>query len=772
MPLSVSNIVCLIRLNMVEYFCYTHELFACALTGEQMDYSELLNPEQLKPVYDTDGAVLVLAGAGSGKTRVLTYRIAYLIEHNKVEPYNILAITFTNKAANEMKERVAAVTGAQGVWISTFHSLCAKILRMDIAVTNKYTANFSIYTDSDSDKIITRIVKEMGIEDGGELKKQIRFHISNAKNHALSPTEYAKRINGLPHAEQISRAYMNYERQLEANNALDFDDLILKTLLLFKDYPEVLKKYQERFRYVHVDEFQDTNKIQFLLVRMLTAKYGNLFVVGDDDQSIYGWRGAEVGNILDFKKHFAGCRIYKLERNYRSTSNILDLANKIIAHNSERMGKTLWTDGDKGVAVTYRSLYDDRQEADFVIGEIMSLMRYNGYNAGDFAILVRQTALTRLFEEKLYLYNLPFKLIGGQKFYERKEIKDVLAYLKTIANPRDKESLTRIINVPNRKIGDATVAKLAVACEENGYTMLEGLLNFDDLGLSGATRSKVEPFAELIKDLVEHKDMPLYDFVQYADEKIDFCKDYDRSEEEGLSRIENVQQLFSSIKEFSKDNPEAGLEEYLQSVSLVSDTDEADDGDKVTVATVHGVKGLEYRCVFIVGLEDGIFPSLRASTTEKEIQEERRIMYVAVTRARERLYITNAQRRMRFGRIENGQASRFLTEGGLIAPRPTYQRPDYERGAQPAFGKSMDDLPRNVQRKPLGPAVGSTAQTQSAPAVRNADVSRFKVGMTVEHSRFGVGVIESISGENAKIRFEGLGVKTFNMRLAPIKIVL
>lgn len=738
-----------------------------------MDYSKLLNPEQLKPVYDTDGAVLVLAGAGSGKTRVLTYRIAYLIEHNKVEPYNILAITFTNKAANEMKERVAAVTGVQGVWISTFHSLCAKILRMEIAVTGKYTANFSIYTDSDSDKIFTRIIKEMGVEDGGELKKQIRFHVSNAKNHALSPEEYAKRINGMPHAEQIINAFRNYERQLEANNALDFDDLILKTLLLFKDHPEVLRKYQERFRYVHVDEFQDTNRIQFLLVRMLTGRYGNLFVVGDDDQSIYGWRGAEVGNILDFKKHFAGCRIYKLERNYRSTANILDLANKIIAHNCERMGKTLWTDGDKGVAVTYRSLYDDRQEADFVLGEMMSLMRYNGYKAGDFAILVRQTALTRLFEEKLYLYNLPFRLIGGQKFYERKEIKDVLAYLKTIANPRDKESLTRIINVPNRKIGDATVAKLALACDENGFTMLDGLLHFEDLGLTGATRSKVEPFAELMKDLVGHKDMPLYDFVQYADEKIDFCKDYDRSEEEGLSRIENVQQLFTSIKEFSRDNPEAGLEEYLQSVSLVSDTEEGDDGDKVTVATVHGVKGLEFRCVFIVGLEDGIFPSLRANTTDKEIQEERRIMYVAVTRARERLYITNAQRRMRFGRIESGQASRFLTEGGLIAPRPTYQRPDYERGTQPTFGKSLDDLPKNtVSKKPYSPAVGSTAAPQSAPSVKNADVSRFKVGMTVEHSRFGVGVIESISGENAKIRFEGLGVKTFNMRLAPIKIVL
>ena len=738
-----------------------------------MDYSKLLNPEQLKPVYDTKGAVLVLAGAGSGKTRVLTYRIAYLIEHDKVDPYNILAITFTNKAANEMKERVAAVTGTQGIWISTFHSLCAKILRMDIAVTDRYTSNFSIYSDTDSDKIITRIVKELGIEDGGELKKQIKFHISNAKNHALSPAEYAKRINGVPHADTICKAFASYERQLESNNALDFDDLILKTLLLFKDYPEVLEKYRERFRYVHVDEFQDTNRIQFLLVRMLTSKYGNLFVVGDDDQSIYGWRGAEVGNILDFKKHFAGCRIYKLERNYRSTGNILDLANKIIANNSERMGKTLWTESDKGVGVTFRNLYDDRQEADYVIGEMMALMRYNGYKAGDFAILVRQTALTRLFEEKLYLYNLPFRLIGGQKFYERKEIKDVLAYLKAIANPRDRESLVRIINVPNRKIGDATVAKLQIACEENGYTMTEGLMHFEDLGLTGAVKTKVEPFAELMKDLSEHKDMPLFDFVTYADEKVDFCKDYDRSEDEGLSRIENVQQLFSSIKEFSKDNPDAGLEEYLQSVSLVSDTDEEDDGEKVTVATVHGVKGLEFRCVFIVGLEEGIFPSSRSSDTPKELQEERRIMYVAVTRARERLYITNASRRSRYGRYEEMMPSRFLLEGGLVAPGRGYVRPDIQRGAQPSFGKSVDELSRSgqtLQRRPQQ-VVGASVQTQSAPAVKNADVSRFKVGMTVEHSRFGVGVIESISGENAKIRFEGLGVKTFNMRLAPIKIV-
>lgn len=736
-----------------------------------MDYEKLLNPMQLLPVVDTDGAVLVLAGAGSGKTRVLTYRIAYLIEKKGVSPFDILAITFTNKAANEMKERVESVTGAKGIWISTFHSLCAKILRSEIEVTGSYSRNFSIYSESDCDKIITRIIKELGVEDG-ELKKNVKFHISNAKNHALTPEEYAKRISGLPKADIIIRIFRSYERQLVSNNALDFDDLLLKTLLLFKNHPEVLDKYRERFKYIHVDEFQDTNKIQFLLVRMLTSKYGNLFVVGDDDQSIYGWRGAEVGNILDFKKYFVGCRIYKLEQNYRSTSNILDLANRIIAHNKERMGKTLWTSGEKGVAVTYRQCYDDRQESDFVCGEILSMMRHQGYKAGDFAILVRQTALTRLFEEKLYLYNLPFRLIGGQKFYERKEIKDVLAYLKCIANPRDKESVLRIINVPNRKIGEATAAKLLQACADNGYPVLDGLLHFDELGFSGATYSKLKPFADIICDLCEHKDMPLYDFVKYANEVVDFCKDYDKDEDEGAGRIENVAQLFSSIKEFSSDNPEAGLEEYLQSVSLVTDVEEGGEDDKITVATVHGVKGLEYKCVFIVGLEEGIFPSLRASTTEKEIQEERRIMYVAVTRAREKLYLTNAQKRLRFGKVESSLPSRFLEEGELIKkqyPTPSDYRRTQTSGTTVTFGKSVEEL---KSRKQPSKTVGASVQgLVSKPASSGADVSAFKAGMKVVHSRFGEGIIESVSGENAKIKFEGLGVKMFNLRLAPLKIV-
>ena len=735
-----------------------------------MNYSELLNEQQIAPVTDTEGAVLVLAGAGSGKTRVLTYRIAYLIEERGVSPYNILAITFTNKAANEMKERVAAVTGQAGVWISTFHSLCARILRSDIESLGGFTRNFSIYTDTESDRIVSRIIKDLGMDDG-ELKKTARYHISFAKNHAFSCDEYAARIKGLPHAEAIAEIYRRYERHLGENNALDFDDLLLKTVLLFKTRPEILEKYRDRFRYIHVDEFQDTNKIQFMLVRMLAAKYGNIFVVGDDDQSIYGWRGAEVGNIIDFKKLNPGCKLYKLERNYRSTGNILELANKVIANNSVRMGKTLWTDGEKGTAVVYRSLYDDRQEADYVIGEILNL-KSAGYALKDIAILVRVSSITKNFEDKLNLYNLPFRLIGGMKFYERAEIKDFLAYLKTIANPRDSESLKRIINVPNRKIGEATVAKLETACRERGVTMLEGVLDIASLDLSAQIKNKLAPFCELAAALYENRNMPIGDYADFVNEQVAFDEYYDCDDDEEGARLENIANLIESIKEFAKDNPEAGLEEYLQSVSLIADTDEIADDDKITLATVHGVKGLEFDVVFIVGLEEGIFPALRQDTTPKALEEERRIMYVAVTRARKRLYLTCAQSRFRFGRRESGLASRFLVEGGFVKkPEPLPESTATVRSVPAAMGKIGRDVgelksaPRRVDRGRQAPPYAR------AGTVESKDISVFKTGMKVEHSRFGIGVITEITGENAKIKFDTLGVKMFNMRLAPIKPV-
>lgn len=723
-----------------------------------MDYAKLLNEEQLKPVLDTEGAVLVLAGAGSGKTRVLTHRIAYLIQELNVSPYRILAITFTNKAAGEMKERVARLTGQNGVWISTFHSLCAKILRVDIDKLDGYKGNFSIYDDSDCQRMISRILKNFDLEDTKELKKEIRWHISNAKNHAMSADEYDKHITDVSNRSIVTAVFQAYESELRANNALDFDDLLLLTITLFAKRKDILEKYQEMFRYIHVDEFQDTNKIQYMLVRMLAQKYGNLFVVGDDDQSIYGWRWAEVANIRNFRKHFPGCRTYKLERNYRSTKNILDLANRIIANNADRMGKTLWTEGEDGVKVVYHTNYDEREEADYVLDQMNSLIRSNGYDYCDFAILVRANSISRPFEEKLTLYGYPYRVIGGNKFYERKEVKDFLAYLKFVANPYDSESILRIINVPKRGIGDGAIAKLIDACAQKRMTLLEGILNVSELGLPSAAANHIAQFSALAYKLICEKDLPLDEYADLVKDTVDFASMYDVDKEEDRGRLENIEDFVQSIKEYCKDNPESKLDEYLQSVSLVSDNEGETEDNCVTLATVHGVKGLEFRCVFIVGLEDGLFPSIRTGAPDLDLSEERRIMYVAVTRARERLYLTNAQSRFRYGKRENCKASRFLEEGGLAVKKASANyEDDYAADKRPAFDFAS-----------VGKSQPNFAKPIVVQSVQSKDVSGFKVGMRVVHTRFGEGEIVEIMGENARIKFPVLGVKTFNMRLAPI----
>lgn len=716
-----------------------------------MDYSTLLNEEQLKPVTDTQGAVLVLAGAGSGKTRVLTYRIAYLIEKCGVSPYNILAITFTNKAAGEMKERIHAVTGQDGMWVMTFHSFCARVLRND-ADKLGHSRNFSIYGEAETDRIITRILKE-GFPEDTDKKKTIRWHISAAKSIAMTPEQYSLRIKDHPECALITQVYEKYEEELAKNNAFDFDDLLLKTFLLFAMHKDVLEKYQDRFLYVHVDEFQDTNKIQFLLVKMLVRKYGNIFVVGDDDQSIYGWRGADVGNILNFKKDYPDCRIYKLERNYRSSGNILKTANKVIANNAGRMGKQLWTDREDGVDVSYRSLGDDKTEADFVLEQIMNLVKNHGYKYSDFAILVRINSLTRVFEDRMSSYGMPYRVIGGFKFYERKEIKDFIAYLRMAVNPADGESVTRIINFPKRGIGDACVDALIRACAEKNVSLFDGLMILDELDLSSAYKKKLSPFAALAADISENKDkMPLDEYVKYVFDRIDFYSAYDIDDPEGRTKLENIDQFLTSVHEFCADNPDVKLEEYLQTLSLLTDADETDEGNYITIATIHGVKGLEFRCVFIVGLEEGIFPSLRSDTTTADVEEERRIMYVAITRTKERLWLTNAGRRFRFGKTESNPVSRFVKESGLIAAA----RKSEERTVHHTVQKAL--------RREIPPAFGRPAVTATK------DISVFKQGATVNHPKFGKGVIQEVTGENARIAFEKMGVKVLNLRLAPLTI--
>ena len=715
-----------------------------------MDYSTLLNQEQLKPVTDTEGAVLVLAGAGSGKTRVLTYRIAYLIEKCGVSPNSILAITFTNKAAGEMKERIQAVTGQDGMWVMTFHSFCARVLRND-ADKLGHNRNFSIYGEAESDRIITRILKE-NFPDDTDKKKTIRWNISAAKSIAMTPEQYAVRIKDHPECDLITQVYTKYEEELAKNNAFDFDDLLLKTFLLFAMHKDVLEKYQDRFLYVHVDEFQDTNKIQFLLVKMLVRKYGNIFVVGDDDQSIYGWRGADVGNILNFKKDYPDCRIYKLERNYRSSGNILKTANKVIANNAGRMGKQLWTDKEDGIEVSYRSMVEDKTEVDFVLEQIMNLVKNHGYRYSDFAILVRINSITRIFEERMWSYGMPCKVIGGFKFYERKEIKDFIAYLRMAVNPADGESVTRIINFPNRGIGDACVEALIQACAERNMSLFDGLMTLDELELSPAYKKKLAQFAALAKDISEKKDdMPLDEYVKYVFDKVDFYSAYDVDDPEGRTKLENIDQFLTSVHEACADNPDVKLEEYLQTISLMTDADETDEGNYITIATIHGVKGLEFRCVFIVGLEEGIFPSLRSDTTTADVEEERRIMYVAITRARERLWLTNAGRRFRFGKWESNSVSRFVKESGLIA------------AARKTEDRTVHHTVQQALRRDLTPRFAKTAAA-------GKDISAFKTGVKVRHPKFGDGVIQDVTGENARIAFEKLGVKVLNLRLAPLAV--
>ncbi|MDE7191466.1 MAG: UvrD-helicase domain-containing protein [Clostridia bacterium] len=743
-----------------------------------MDYKSLLNGAQILPVEDTQGAVLVLAGAGSGKTRVLTYRIAYLIEKEGVDPRNILAITFTNKAAGEMRERITQVTGRGGMTISTFHSLCAKILRADIAKLGDFNSNFSIYDDEDSKKVVARILKAMEVEDNKEYKKQIRWHISNAKNQALSAKEYAPRLKGEPEGELIAKVYERYEKELKENNALDFDDLLYKTLLLFATNKDVLDKYQTLFKYIHVDEFQDTNKIQYTLVRLLANKYGNIFAVGDDDQSIYGWRWADVSNIRKFTQHFPDCRIYKLEQNYRSTKNILDVANKIIANNPSRMDKTLWTDGEKGDRVIYKSCYDEKAEVNYVLEQITNLIYNEGYDYKDFAILVRANSLTFNFENQLVSCNYPYRIIGGKKFFERKEVKDFLAYLRFISNPNDSESILRVINVPKRGIGDTAVQRLIEACAISRMSLMQGILNVDSLPLTPAIKSKIKVFAEVVAVLRERANMPLADYIDFVNTFINFASQYDPKDEEDKNRLDNIDQLITLVKEYLKDNADSKLDEFLQFISLITDTDQTIE-NCITLATVHGVKGLEFKCCFIIGLEEGLFPSLR----EDDDQEERRIMYVAVTRAREKLYLTNAQSRFRYNHRDICMPSRFLKEGGFIQEPPTrssvgnimrdfnedfggYQEIP-QKSAYSNYNK-IQEMKKLMKNYASTPAFAKSAGGQTP---QSKDTSVFKVGMTVEHSRFGQGKIISITGENAKIEFSVLGVKTFNLRLAPIKIV-
>ena len=621
---------------------------------------EKLNDEQLLPVLQTEGAVLVLAGAGSGKTRVLTSRIAYLVEEKDVPAEAILAITFTNKAANEMKERLSQIVDVSRSWVCTIHSMCVRILRMYAAEAG-INSNFSIYSETERNNIVKKSFQECDFDDE-KLLKNIKYHIANAKMLGLDPEEYAEENAGEYEIDQITKVYTRYQKHLRENNALDFDDLLNETRLLLKKNAEAREYLGGRFRYILVDEFQDTNAVQYEIVKLLASVHGNLFAVGDDDQSIYGWRGAKIENILHFEKDFKNAKVFKLERNYRSTKEILKLANTVIKNNGHRKDKTLWTENADGEPTKVHEAEEEGGEARFIAQTIAGLMR-QGYKYSDFAILMRVNALTRSFEQEFTGDGIPYKVFGGFKFFERKEIKDLLAYLRLINNPFDSEAAVRIINFPKRGIGAKTVEALQNYAYENELSVYDALLDLDEIGFTAGTKQKLVDFRDLIKEwIIDSQDMPVNELVKKIISDTKMREAYADESDESINKRANIEEFINSVEEYCRLNDGATLTDYLNQVTLSSDTDEMDDSDYVTLATVHSVKGLEFKCVFICGLEENILPISRAVDNDDDMEEERRLMYVAITRAKERLFMTRSKSRYLYGKREPTSRSRFLKE--------------------------------------------------------------------------------------------------------------
>lgn len=745
-----------------------------------------LNPEQKQAVLTTEGPLLILAGAGSGKTRVLTYRAAYLLEKG-VPPWAVLAITFTNKAAREMRERINRLAGeaADEMWVMTFHALSARILRRDIEKLG-YKREFSIYDDDDQMTLIKRILKKLDISDKNYPPRAVKSVISDAKNHMLSPEDWLK-DNPDFRSKPYYRVYCEYEKQLKENNALDFDDLILKTLELLTEHPPVLEVYRRRFSYIMVDEYQDTNMAQYMLVRTLAGDKKNVCVVGDDDQSIYGWRGADLRNILEFEKDYGGCPVIKLEQNYRSTGNILDAANQVIAHNTGRKEKALWTDADAGDKITLYHALDERDEAAWVCDTIQSLTR-GGYELGDMAILYRTNAQSRVLEEALVRRGIRYGVYGGLKFYDRKEVKDVIAYLRVLVNPDDDISLRRIINEPRRGIGDSTVEAIAAYATQNGLSLLNALMEAENAGLSSRALTAVRGFTELLITLTgDMLDKPASEFITGLIEQTGLEKQYENDKEpENESRRENIHELVSAVIEYDRMNPGEGMVGFLENVALVTDTDRMEEKTSlVTLMTLHSAKGLEFPIVFLTGLEEGIFPISRAMFNEEQMEEERRLMYVGVTRAKKKLYLSHARNRMLYNARQSNEVSRFVTEiparvlqenrqksETRVLPRPFGQRTS--AGGQAARPEVRSGI---AGRPSIGsiPGVQKGFGGQAARELPKRPEIHYAVGDRVFHKAFGNGVVRQVAqmaGDACvTVDFgEGKGVKTFAADAPMIKI--
>lgn len=723
-----------------------------------------LNNEQKEAVNTTDGPILILAGAGSGKTTVLTRKIAYLIENKLASEFDILAFTFTNKAANEMKDRVSRLLekNVDHMWIGTFHSICSRILRRNIEKIG-YKQNFTIYDTQDSKQLVKQIMKDLKIDEKFLSIAEVIYVISDSKNNFVKPTEllekafYEKQRN-------TAQIYEEYEKRKKANNALDFDDLIIKTISLLKKDDETLNYYANKFKYVFVDEYQDTNKAQYELIKLFTKVHGNICVVGDSDQSIYSWRGADISNILNFEKDFKKAKVILLEQNYRSTTKILDSANALIKNNIERKEKNLWTDNSVGEKPVYRNSSSEYEEASDIVLKIQQ-MQHKGYDLSEMAILYRTNAQSRVLEEKLMENHISHKIVGGLKFYDRREVKDILAYVQFIANPDDNLSLRRIINLPKRGIGDTTVNNLEFFANQTNQSMFDAI--FDDAisnELSKGAVTKLRNFGYEMQSFINLiDDYLITDLVEEIYEKSGYKKMLESSKKiEDASRIENIGQLITAVAEFERTHEDATVYDYLQNVNLLSDTDKTEDSNGISLMTIHAAKGLEYDVVFLAGMEDGLFPSLR-TIEEGGLEEERRLCYVAITRAKQRLFISSASTRTMYGRSSYTKRSRFIDE---IIEYLDEEKPKVQETQSISYDDIFDSFEMKRER------IRQEIQEKKKRFEDSLNM-KFNIGNTVMHKKFGKGMVISITekddGDELLVNFEKAGLKKLDAKLAKLK---
>ena len=767
-----------------------------------MDYLAGLNPQQRAAVENTQGPAMIVAGAGSGKTRVITYRVAHLIEKG-VDPFNILVLTFTNKASKDMRERIMKVIGAEAknIWMGTFHSVFAKILRVE-AEKIGYPSSFTIYDTDDSKSLIRAILREMQLDDKLYNANFVYNRISSAKNNLVSHTEYQE--NAEIQAEDISNKrpligaiYETYTKRCFKSGAMDFDDLLFKTNVLLKNHPDVLNKYQQKFKYLMVDEYQDTNFSQYTIVKKLAAAYQNICVVGDDAQSIYAFRGANIQNILNFERDYPDLKVYKLEQNYRSTQNIVEVANSIIANNKNQLEKNVFSDNEPGDRIRVQRAFTDNEEGKIVAEAIIQERSSKGYNYNDFAILYRTNAQSRAMEEGLRKLNVPYKIYGGLSFYQRKEIKDLIAYFRLTFNPSDEEAIKRVINYPKRGLGDTTVEKLLVAADEHNVTMWDVVCNPQQY-IAGRIANQLNDFAMMIKSFtVEAKKLDAYEAALYIAQHSGILKElHSDMTDEGRGRHENIQELLNGIKEFGEreDIEDRSLEVFMQDIALLTNDDKSNDKnvDTVSLMTIHSSKGLEFKNVFVVGLEENLFPSQMSLNSRSDLEEERRLFYVAVTRAEKKLTLTYSTSRYRWGTLTNCEPSRFIEE---INAR--YLEIEVPKSAKPVTGDDSFSSERRSwtqQRdsfsKPKPAASGTATGTSTAPRPKTSVLPKahvptpgfapdaanlFQNGMEVEHEKFGFGKIVSLEGSlpdvKATVFFQGLGNKQLLLKFAKLRIV-